>query len=364
MFASPDKRSSDSINKITVFRLIIKNMEKKAEKIHADQWLKDLPLSAENPAFSPEEMIVCQKCGRTNPPTRLDCLYCAAALEISEAQNACLKLKLRKLENWEKGFNIIYSPDAAASDEDRANRAARILQCDENFLRQIFAAGKALPLARVESAKEAEIIEKQLTEIGVKTRIVSDENLLVEKLPRRLRRIEFAADKIQLALFNRDEIVEISKNDLALIVTGAIFERKIEATETRAKKSDNKIVQTSETASDEFLIDLYSRDDAVGFRIFANGFDFSCLDAEKEIVAAKNLKTLARKLRENAPNAKFVDDYLENRADLGYVWTIDEKKDSQGVKREGFGKFYLGNVTTINNLLQFTKYSRLQSQIL
>jgi hypothetical protein len=37
-------------------------MEKKAEKIYADRWLKDLPIQGKNPAFKPEEMIICRKC--------------------------------------------------------------------------------------------------------------------------------------------------------------------------------------------------------------------------------------------------------------------------------------------------------------
>jgi hypothetical protein len=198
----------------------------------------------------------------------------------------------------------------------------------------------------------------------VETLIVRDESLNVEKLARRLRGLEFYDDKIILILFNQDEILEISNNDLALIVTGAIFERKVEATQKRVKKGESKILQTSETASDEFLIDIYSRGDVTGYRIFAKGFDFSCLEAEKEILAVKNLKKLAQKLVATAPDAKFVDDYLQVRESLGNVWEVEERTDSQGMKREGFGKFNLGNVTTINNLSQFTKYSRLQWQLL
>jgi NADH dehydrogenase/NADH:ubiquinone oxidoreductase subunit G len=167
-----------------------------------------------------------------------------------------------------------------------------------------------------------------------------------------------------LLLFNNDEIVELSTGDLALIVSGAIFERKVEATEKRVKKGENKILQTSETASDEFLIDIYSRQDSTGYRILAKGFDFSCLEAEKEIVAAKNLKKLAKKLIEIASEVKFVEDYLQIRELLGNVWEVEERTDSQGLKRESFGKFHLENVTTINNLSQFTRYSRLQRQLL
>ncbi len=57
--------------KILVFHLIIKNMEK-TENFHVGDWLKDLPIPAENLAFKPEKIILCRKCERTKSPTRLD----------------------------------------------------------------------------------------------------------------------------------------------------------------------------------------------------------------------------------------------------------------------------------------------------
>jgi hypothetical protein len=339
-------------------------MEKKAEKNHIDQWLKDLPIQAENLAFKSEEMIFCKKCERKNPPTRFDCLYCGAELELSEERSEFLKPNLRKLENWEKGFNLIYSPDSQNFDKAKLPEFAKMLKCNEEFLEKLIGAEKPLPLARVESKKEAEIIQNSLTKFGFQTLIIDDEDLAIEKHARRLRGVKFLDDKIIFILFNQDEIVEIAKKDLALIVSGAIFERKIEATERRVKKAENKILQTGETASDEFLIDIYTRQDATGYRIFAKGFDFSCLETEKGILAIENLKKLAQKLREVATEAKFVDDYLKMREILGNVWQVEERTDSQGLKREGFGKFYLENLTTINNLSQFTKYSRLQHRLL
>jgi hypothetical protein len=263
-------------------------MEKKAEKIHSDEWLKDLPIQAENPAFKPEEMIVCAKCERVNPPTRLKCFYCDAELEISETQSRFLKPNLRKLEIWEKGFNLIYQPKTQAADETKAAEIAKMLRLEKTGLQKMLKANKPLPLARAESEKEAEIAYKRLSELGLESVILSDETLAVEKPTHRLRGIEFFDGKLILILFNQDEIVEVEHEDLTLIVTGAIFERKVEAAEKYNKKGENKILQTTETASDESLIDIYSRQNAIGYRILAKGFDFSCLEAEKEILAKDN----------------------------------------------------------------------------
>lgn len=292
-------------------------MEKKAEKIHADQWLKDLPIQAENPAFKPEEMNICRKCERTNPPTRLDCIYCGAELEPDESQIELLKPNLRKLENWEKGFNLIYSPDSENFKKAKLPEIAKLLKCDKEFLEKLIGAEKPLPLARVESKKEAEIIQNLLAEFNFQTLVIADENLAVEKPARRLRGIEFFDDKIIFILFNLDEFVEIAKNDLALIVSGAIFERKIEATEKRIKKAENKILQTGETASDEFLIDVYSRRDLIGYRIFAKGFDFSCLEKEKGMLAVENLKKTRSKIARSCARSEVCRRLSEDARSFG-----------------------------------------------
>ncbi len=339
-------------------------MEKKVEMIGSDEWLKDLPIQAENPAFKAEEMISCKKCERTNPPTRRKCFYCNEELEISESQSRFLRPNVRKLEVWEKGFNLIYQPMIKELEETKIDEIAKMLKLENANLQKMIKINRALPLARVESEKEAEIAYQRLSELGLETSLLSDETLTAENQPHRLRGIEFFDGSIILIFFNKDEIVEISNEDLVLVVAGAVFERKVEATEIHNKKGDNKILQTTETASDELLIDIYSRNDAIGYRIFAKGFDFSALEEEKEILAKDNLKKLVIKIRSVAPNAKFVDDYLQVREILGNIWEVEHKSDSKGVKREKIGKYTLGNMTIVNNLSQFTKYSRLQRHIL
>lgn len=337
-------------------------MEENVEKINAEQWLKDLPVTAENPAFRADEMLDCAKCGRKSAPTRLKCLYCGAELEFGEA--TALKPHLRKMENWERAFNLIFTGVSRTLDEQNLSEAARMTRLEKEALQKLFGAGKPLPLARAESAKEAEIVKTRLVEIGVETRIFSDEDLSAEKLPRRLRGLEFGVDKIRLFLFNEEETHEISRDDFALIVTGALFERRVESLEHSGKKDEKKILETNETSADTALIDIYSRADKIGYRITASGFDFSCLGAEKGILARENLQKVIERLKEFAPGAKFVDDYLKVRAFLGGVWETEQTTGAQDVKRKSFGKFNRQNTVIINNLAQFTKYSRLWWQLL
>jgi len=173
------------------------------ENAHLDEWLNDLPIQTENIAFKSDEMIRCVKCERANPPNRLKCLYCVAELEISETQSRYLKPNLRKLEFWEKGFNLIYTPNSPVSSDTTRTEIAKLLKMEREVLNKIIEAGKTLPLARAESEKEAEITQNCLLELGVETRILSDEILAIEKPTRRLRGFEFLDDKLILIFLTK-----------------------------------------------------------------------------------------------------------------------------------------------------------------
>jgi hypothetical protein len=334
------------------------------ENTHKEEPVKDLPVQTENIAYDSNEMIACGKCRRTNPPNRLKCLYCGVELEFSDAQSGILKPVLRKLEAWEKGFNLIYLPDDSAEiDERQIKEISRMTRIETEVLQKLFEAKKPLPIARAESEKEVEIVRQRLEENGIKTVMLSDEKLAVETPPKRLRGLTFSGETVVLKIFNTDEIFETRIENLILIVRGAVFQKRVEATEKHNKKGENILLNATETASDEKLIDIYFNGNETGFRIEQKGFDFSCLGEEKSLLAAENIQRLAKKLKAVAPDAKLIEDYQQIRPVLGNVWEIAERKDSKGLVRESFGKFNLGNVTTVSNLEQFTKYSRMLKNI-
>lgn len=336
-------------------------MEKKPEEIYAEQWLKETRAEMEIKSFRPDEMIACPQCARTSPPTRLKCFYCGAELPLDEKRSPeNIKPSLRRLEDWEKGFNAVILPSENNFDEAKLKDLAELARLEAADLREISTVRESvLPLARVETANEAEIVRRRAAGAGLECAVVADEDLQPEIAPRRLRRVDFQAEALVLTLFNADEIVRIRPEDLKLVVTGAVFERRIEATEQRRKKA-TKTLETTETGADEMLIDVYAGDDPIGYRIVSTGFDFSGLEREMGMLARENMRRLAEKLRAFAPPAKFVENYLQIREILGKVWEVAEKKDSRGLQRKAFGRFNLENVTTINNLAQFTKFSRLQ----
>ncbi len=311
--------------------------------------------------FRPDEMSACEKCGRVNPPNRAACLYCGAS--IAAVDPSQIRLTPRVLENWEKGFNVIVISTPNDLDVSAAMRTSRNTSIEVDLLRDISAAGAIVPIARVENETEAAIVQANLKNIGFETRFLSDAELSAEKLPVRCRAIRFAKDEIILTPLNRGPETALRKSEICLFVTGAIIELKLETTEKRKRRSTT-VTGESTTSFDMPLLDIYSKTGGAGYRIPGTGFDFSALGADKSIVAAHNLETLTRKLRDFAPDAKFVDDYLRLRQLLDAVWEPDSRKETVGVQRLGFGRKESVAVLTSSNGLQFTKYSRMQRHLL
>lgn len=334
-------------------------MEKKHEK-PGGEWINDMRVQSENIAFDADQMLTCGKCGRANPPNRVKCLYCGTGLEVPDERAVQVVSASRKLESWEKGYNIVLLPPASIAD---FAEIAKAVSLDAAALREIVDTDRPMPAARVESEKEAEILAGILNRKGLETAIIADRSLADEIPPKRLRGMSFDGENLTVTLFNTGETEEIKNTDLALIVTGAIFEQKTESIEKR-KKRESKTLEEWETSADEGLIDIYTSTDPAGFRIPTKGFDFSCLGSEKGILAGENIGKLAAKLREFAPGARLADGYLSDKRALGYVWEVERRNDSRGFRRSGFGKKDLGKIASSSNLRQFNKYSRLQWQLL
>ena len=319
-----------------------------------------MEIQSEKIAFDADEMVACPKCGKQNPPNRSGCLYCAAELELPEGLEVDVRLNLRTLEAWENGSNIVFVPPAGEAD---AAAIARYLKYEPETVEQMLGARFPFPLARLESASDAEAAVKQLKTLGLNALVVSDIDLKIGKPNTRLRSVEFGSDSISLTCFNTAEVTKLKSGDIALIVTGRIVESKAESVEKR-KKQKRKVLDESSTSSDEMLIDIYTKEGREGWRVTARGFDFSGLGKDKKLLARENLSRLLQMLRSFAPNAKYIDEYFERMNTLTSVWDLERQTDFEGLKRAPGGKTGFGSVVRTSNLAQFTKYSRLQRLML
>jgi hypothetical protein len=324
------------------------------------EWVDGVPVQSEKIAFGADEMVACTRCSKRNPPNRTSCLYCAQPIDLPEDRKRGAKLNLRPLENWEKGFNIIFVPPAANPD---TAEISRFLSIDPDILRRMIDVRSPFPIARLESGSDAAIAVERLQSLGLNSIVVTDETLKADKPPIRIRAIAFLDDSIVATTFNTGEHIEIGRDELLLIVPGSVIESKTESVEKR-KKKESKLIRESETSSEEKLIDIYTKGDPNGFQIQTKGFDFSCLGADKGLIAAINIDRLVKLLLNFATSAKTVDEYRANVGILNTVWEPDMQRDFHGITRTGLGQSGYANVAKTSNQTQFTKYSRLQQRFI
>jgi len=285
-------------------------------------------------------------------------LYCAAGLELNDLGG--VKLAFRTLEAWEKGWNVVLTGGNDSISEIR--KVAGILSMDGSDLERVIASSVGMPIVRVESEAEAEMIQRSLSGSGVRTVIVSDTTLEGERPPVRLFGLKTIGG-IGAIDFNTREVVPLGSGDIAIIVTGTVETSKTDLVEKRRRRK-TKLLNEVATVADESLIDIYTRTDATGYRIQMSGFDFSCLGSEKALLASENIRHLITFLKAQFPNARVVDAYDEIRDLLITTWPLQVKKDHKGLVYAGMGKREFGKSESTNNLEQFTKFSRLQWHLL
>ena len=158
-------------------------------------------IQTENIAFSPDELTACKGCGRQNPPNRSKCLYCGSELEIATADLAQIKPIIRPLESWERGFNVILTNKTGGTAISNVKIASLISQ-DASDVESILKAETPIPLARLESSEDAEIMGAGLAALGLICKTVSDEDIAADKLPARIAGIEIGADSFRFIDLN------------------------------------------------------------------------------------------------------------------------------------------------------------------
>jgi len=331
-------------------------------KINNDIENTDLVLT-ESIRYDPQtDMITCPGCGRLSPPDRSTCIYCGRELPVTEASRNVAPKHLRRPEGWENGFNVVFVSVAEDIGKVNPEILADALSLDVKTVTKILDLGGPLPVFRAASETDAMRLSTYLRSNGLACAIVADKTLSVDAPPRRIRRVDFLGEAIKLTLFNTGNVVEASRENVGLFVTGAIIETKTETAEKR-KRGKSEVLDQAEVSSDETVIDIYLRDETTGYRIIAGGFDFSGLGAKKTLLAVNNMKALTEELFKFAPDAKQVD-YLERAAVLDQVWEPDERTTVDGVQRIGFGKTAVKRTGRASNLRQFTKFSRMHRHLL
>jgi hypothetical protein len=304
--------------------------------------------------FAPEQMIRCEECLRANPPTRINCMYCSVPLPVTESSARLRRPILRPPAKHELGYNTIVLSRNKPLPSDAISDAASLLKLKQEDLERVSAEGVPLPVARTASREEADLVADRLGGLGFRVLTLTDEGSVS-----RVRSLSFDEAGLVINAGQTTNEVDLSWSDIVLLVPGRLIEKRLEVKEIKISRGENELLDTSELFSDEAVIDLYITMSSDTWRVYANGFDFSCLGPDKALLANQNINKLQRVLMTNATNARLDDSYNRRRPLLDLVWGSEQETKSSGWRRERPGKISLRMSTIHGNESQFTRYSRL-----
>jgi hypothetical protein len=314
--------------------------------------------------FARELMVRCEECLRTNPPTRVNCLYCGAVLPMSESTINLQKPALRPLQKWEQGYNNILLSHPANLSESEVAEASDLLKMTQTDFRAIVGCHLPLPLARAGTPDEASLIKRRLSSLGLETQIIADAVLGDDGGPFKVRAVQIEERGLQAYQTPDLPPIEIAWSEPALFVIGRLIFQRVELREESGARSENRILDSSEFFRDVSVVDLYTQNQTRPFRIMAHSFDFSCLGEKKGLVAEENFATLLKLFGDRAPQAEWDDSYKLVRKALEPAWPSEQQNESGGWRRERPGKYSMGSINERSNEQQFTKYSRLRRHFL
>ena len=314
------------------------------------------PTDAATPrAFAASELVQCNACSRANPPNRSSCLYCGTALEITEL-NAFSAAPVAEADaNSETTFHVVACASAEV-EEAALDSIAESLKMKPSELQSLLTAPSGAPVFAASSEKQAQIAAAKLREHRVSTQILSDAQLALDCPPQGIVGLEIHEDTLGGIVRRGQKPVLTPYTGVILIVIGRLYftTREIEQKRNRGKQ----LISEREMLTDEAVLDIYARDNAYGWRIRADNFDFSCLGAKKQLTAFANFTTLTASLRERSPTAEVDDSYLRLRLALNNLWPAEPQAHAKQRRRTALAEFD-ASVESFDNELQFTRYSRM-----
>jgi hypothetical protein len=320
----------------------------------------DLIGPTEPQPFSADQMVRCDECLRANPPTRVNCLYCAAVLPVTEKTASLQKPTLRRLETWEAGYNIVPSQPVENLSDAELKEAAQLLKLSPDELQRIADSRRPLPLARAGSADEAALIIRRLEELNLKAMVLPDDELrLDEKDMVQIRSASLEENSFTGYTLAGGEGTTILLSELVLLVRGRLLTKRVEVKERRSRRAEDDLVHSSEFFNDESVLDIYGPPEKPIMRIEAGSFDFSVLGDRKALVTEQNLGRCVELLSELAAQVEVDAAYASCRQTIEPVWHSALRTEATGWHRDRPGRYSTSGATESSNENQFTRYSRL-----
>jgi hypothetical protein len=241
-------------------------------------------------------------------------------------------------------------------DDSTLDQLALLLSAKGSELQGLLSHPIGAPVFSASSARQAQLVAEKLNEKGVVAQIISDEELGLKSPPKPVSALEVLGDKVVATAGRRTQLLAAPWSEFTLVVIGRLYFETREIDQKRSRKK--RVVDERDMFNDDAVLDIYTRDDDVGWRIRAGNFDFSCLGEHKQLTTFANFAALTILLREHTQTAGFDDSYVRLRSALNRVWPSEPSAGAKERRRRAFGDFD-SSVISIDNELQFTRYSRL-----
>ncbi|MFN2579223.1 MAG: hypothetical protein ABR607_16245 [Pyrinomonadaceae bacterium] len=317
---------------------------------------QDAPSEVKLKSFAPGELLTCEVCLRTNPPTRAACIYCGARL-TSSVVNVTPETEKQQPEAGAAAICYAVVPPKALSQvhENAMAQLAGIIKVKSSDLKPALISQS--PVLVAGTRDKANQVVEDLRQIGIDGMLVTAEDLKLSIGSRTMRAFEVTDDNLAGLTVSSDARLPARWDELMLVVVGRLQTQRNEI-EERRRRGGMKPIDRRQVADDEAIFDLYVRSSETAWRVAANNFDFSCLAGRKTLTAFENFRALINLLEERATIVAN-ESYLRVRPLLADVWPLQQQTRKGAWRRSGAGKYDISTVTTTDNEMQFNNYSRL-----
>lgn len=307
------------------------------------------------------DTVLCPSCSRVNGLRRATCIYCGAAMPVTDVSAGVLVPNLRPVEEWEPGFTVVLAPlDAEAPTSRQVTRLAQIAGIDEGVAEAIFRARTPLPVARVGTTEEAGLVTRLLGESELGVTVLSDGDLALRVRSRRVRELRFRGTELDLQVLWGDWVT-VNRDAIDLAVEGRIVDTKVEIVEGLGRKRGTLDVKdTAQFYSESYAIDLYAGSIDESFRLKPDCFDYTCLGIQPGPRLDENVVELGRQLRAWLGSSRYDSAYRSVAKLLDPAWPPASHVVAGGLLRRGDFKKYTRSSVTTDALTQFTRYSRMR----
>jgi hypothetical protein len=306
------------------------------------------------------DLIACPRCERNNGLRRTTCLYCGAELPVT-AESAGQQVPiLRPVEEWERGFTVVLAPlDEEAPTARQLARLSEIARVDEGAARAFLDARTSLPLVRVATEGEADIVARLLGASDLGATVVADAELTLDRQTRRVRELRLGPTALEAHVL-WGEWEAVPRDEIALAVEGRVVGSTVEIVEGTGRKRGSEIEDTSEYFAENYVVDIYGASLEHSFRVKADSFDFSCLGAQPALRLDENVSALAALLASYLGASRYDASYSRVARLLANAWPIESRVRSYGLSPRGDFRKYTKSFVTKDALTHFTRYSRMR----